>query len=174
MDDDLPLLGEAPAVELANTRYGTGADAIDFLADPATAARWVAEVTDVGPVDDLSRLRELRDAVYALLEARCANRPPDPTLVAIVNRHAADGDAAVALSCADGVLTSRVVFRGPARVRASFATSCAEVLIGSAPVRRCEGPGCSLFFVAHHGRRRFCHDGCSHRGRQQRYRRNSP
>ena len=37
---ELPLLGEPPSVELANTLYGE--DPVDVLADPAVARRWVA------------------------------------------------------------------------------------------------------------------------------------
>ncbi|MEU4625198.1 CGNR zinc finger domain-containing protein [Actinoplanes sp. NPDC023801] len=35
-------------------------------------------------------------------------------------------------------------------------------------MRRCEGPGCCVFFVQHHPRRRYCHVSCAHRDRQAR------
>jgi predicted RNA-binding Zn ribbon-like protein len=66
-----------------------------------------------------------------------------------------------------------VTWRGPRfeRLCAGLATGCIELLTGAdrQGLRRCEGPGCSLLFVQQHGRRRFCHESCSHRDRQQRY-----
>lgn len=169
---EFPILGEPSGIELANTWYGSGADTIDFLADPDDAAAWVALVAGPGRIDDVAELRELRDAVRDLLAARAAGRPLGRRAVATLNRHAAAGCASAALRvAAGGVLSSEMRFQGPAAVRARLATSCIEVLTGPHPIHRCEGEGCGLFFVQQHGRRRFCHDGCSHRARQQRYRR---
>lgn len=169
---DFPILGEPPGIELANTWYGSGHEAIDFLADPDDVAAWAAHVTGQTPVDDVSQLRELRDAVRALVAASAAGRPLSRRAIGTLNRHAAAGCASAALRVdAQGHVSSAVRFRGDGAVRARLATSCIEVLTGPHPIHRCEGEGCGLFFVQHHGRRRFCHDGCSHRARQQRYRR---
>lgn len=172
VDDDFPILGEPLAVELANTRYGAGAEAVDFLSDDGAARRWATLVAGASPVDDLPALRELRDAAWHLLAARSAGRPLPRRFVDVVNRHAASGCAHVELVVSPrGGLSSRIQFCGPESARARFATSCVEVLLGPEGVRRCEGPGCTLFFVPQHGRRRFCHESCSHRARQERYRR---
>lgn len=171
-DVEFPILGEPPGIELANTWYGSGADAIDFLADPGHARAWVAAVAGPSTVDDLDALRALRDAVRRLVVARATGRPLDRRAIGILNRHAAAACASATLRMdTRGALTAAVHFRGPGTVRARLATSCIEVLTGPHPVARCEGAGCGLFFVQHHGRRRFCHDGCSHRARQLRYRR---
>lgn len=168
---EFPILGEPLGIELANTWYGVGDDAVDFLADPRHAAAWVAQAIGPRAVDDVDLLRELRDAVRDLVAARSAGRALSRRAVATINNHAA-GCANVALRLdARGRPSSEVQFRGAAAVRARLATSCVEVLTGPHPVHRCEGEGCGLFFVQQHGRRRFCHDGCSHRARQQRYRR---
>jgi predicted RNA-binding Zn ribbon-like protein len=167
MNDDLPLLGEPPAIELANTWYGAGDEAADYLAEPEVAQRWVAAVLQGAPAGDLVGLRALRDATRTLLAARCDGIPLDPRAVEVVNAHAARACAHVALVVAEGAASSRVSFRGDAAAR--LATSCVEVLTGPDPLRRCEGPGCTMFFAQGHGRRRFCHDGCSHRARQRRY-----
>lgn len=159
------------AVDLANTWYDAGSEVIDFLAEAAGARRWTARVTCGDRVDDVRLLRQLRDAVRTLIVARTEGRPLDAAAVRIVNRHAAAACASVAMVAgARGEVTARVLFRGDGRARAKLATSCVEVLTGTDPVRRCEGPGCPLFFVQDHGRRRFCHAGCSHRARMQRYR----
>lgn len=172
LNDDLPLLGEPLAIELANTLYGEGAAALDFLAPPV-AARWLAAALHGDAPTELTAeqaavLRELRDATRAILFALYHKQPPPAEAVATVNHHAAAACAHAAL--VDGA--ARVVFRGAplARARARFATSCVELVARAAPVGRCEGPGCTLFFVQHHGHRRYCHEGCSHRARQRRYR----
>lgn len=169
--DDLPILGEPISVELANTWYGAGADAVDFLSVPAVAATWVARVTGAVPVDDVSQLRALRDAVRTLLLASAAGQSLPRRAIAIVNQHAASGRMTPCLRLdADGAPETVVAHSGRGAVRARLAVSCMEVLTGPHPVARCAGEGCGLFFVQQHGRRRFCHDGCSHRLRQQRYR----
>lgn len=168
---DFPILGAPLSIELANTRYGAGADAIDFLADLTRARHWVQHAVGRATIDDWVLLRELRDAIHAALVARAAGVAPDARTLAVINRHAAAACAAAVLSVQpDGATAAAVRFRGAGALRARLATSCIEVLTGPHPVRRCEGVGCGLFFVQQHGRRRFCSDGCSHRERQQRYR----
>jgi len=169
---DFPILDEPPGVELANTLYGSGRDAVDFLSNPRHAAAWASLVAGAAQVGSVTRLRELRAAVRALLSASANGRPLGRRAIAIVNRYAAAGCAAVALRLdAQGRATARVQFRGQAPLCARLATSCVEVLAGPYPISRCQGDGCGLFFVQQHGRRRFCHESCSHRARQQRYRR---
>jgi predicted RNA-binding Zn ribbon-like protein len=176
---DLPLLGEPLAIELTNTQYGTFDEAIDFLADAERATDWVRAAlnTDLTLTDaDAWALRELRDAVRSLVIARCDGLPPDPAAVGVVNRSAAACGASPVLVWSPGERPwGRVERRGPppAQALSVLATSCIALCVGEHPIRRCEGPGCSMFFVPEHGRRRFCHDSCSHRGRQSRYRRSN-
>lgn len=174
-DVEYPVIGEPLGVELANTRYGTGSDAVDFLDTDVLARGWMREVLGSAGVDDLVLLRELRDAVHAALAAHANGETPAPRVIATVNRHAAAGCATAVLQrTADDALTAGVRYHGAGATRARLATSCIEVLTGPHPVRRCEGVGCTLFFVQQHGRRRFCSDECSHRLRQQRYYRSTP
>lgn len=167
MDEDLPLLGEPPAIELANTWYGAGPSAHDFLGDAEVARRWASWVVGGDALVDVAALVELRDAVRALIVARIDGSPLDPAAVRVVNRHAAEACASIRLRVDGAAASSAVSFRGGAAAR--VATSCVEVLTGPDPIRRCEGPGCTMFFVQGHGRRRFCYEGCSHRARQRRY-----
>jgi predicted RNA-binding Zn ribbon-like protein len=173
VDDELPILGEQPATDLANTWYEHGAGVIDFLADARRARRWVALVGGSARGEDLHLLRQLRDAVRSMFVGACDGGRISARAVDVVNRHAAAACVHVALIVsASGSRASKLDFRGPGRFRAQLATSCIEVLTGPQAIRRCQGPGCRMLFVQDHGRRRFCWHGCSHRDRQNRYRRN--
>jgi predicted RNA-binding Zn ribbon-like protein len=171
-DDDYPILGEQLATDLVNTWYESDDGPVDYLADLRTARRWAALLDGSPRVDDLRLLRQLRDAVRALFLAVYRHDPVPSRSLTLVNRHAAAACAHLTLvALGPKAHTSRVVFRGPGQLRAKLATSCIEVLTGPHAVRRCAGPGCWMFFVQDHGRRRFCSEGCSHRDRQSRYRR---
>lgn len=178
---DLPLLGEPPAIEFANTLYGSGADQFDFLTDRRLARLWLEHAlrdSGVAPrsltLEGMESLRGLRDGVLRLVEALSEGSTPEPAAVATVNRHAAAGCAHAELAWYPRAPPSaRVRFRGDrlTRTRALLATSCIELCTGtrSGAILRCEGPGCSLWFVQHDRRRRFCHESCSHRARQRKY-----
>lgn len=178
--NEFPLLGEAPAIELANTRYRDGEEVIDFLAPRARGEAWTrlalgAQMRLPGrwPAEANEHLRELRDAVFGVLSACADGTVPAPSAVATVNAFAAQACARAVLDWPANGPSARVEFAGAALavVGARLATSCIELALGHAtrPIRRCEGPGCALLFVQQHGRRRFCDAGCSHRGRQRRY-----
>jgi predicted RNA-binding Zn ribbon-like protein len=174
-DEDLPLLGEPLAIELVNTWTGEGPGGFDVLGPPALARRWAALALGPGEPPPLPELRALRDAARSLVIARAAAHPLDPAAVAVVNAAAAQAQAHLELvvdPARPAAPTARSHLGGGPLAR--LATSCVEVLCGPDPLRRCEGPGCSLFFVQHHKARRYCHEGCSHRARQLRYARRSP
>lgn len=166
---EFPTLGEAPAIELANTRYGPTGDTFDYLGTPALARAWVAEVLPHASLDDVAALRELRDAARSALMARAADQLPSAKVIGVLNRHAAAACAHVALTAINDAVRVQVHYRGAAAARAQLATSCIELLVQAVPIRRCKGAGCGLFFAPQHGRRRFCHESCSHRARQARY-----
>ena len=71
--DDLPLIGEPLAVELANTLYGDGDDRVDFLATTGLIAMWFAHAGAAPRLParltrrDAGRLRDLRDATHSLI-----------------------------------------------------------------------------------------------------------
>ncbi|WP_370324107.1 ABATE domain-containing protein [Euzebya sp.] len=184
---DLPLLGERPAVELANSLY-EGEEVADALADPAIAQAWVEAVAAGEGWDppaphsppDVAALRGLRDAVRVLLLAVVHGRPPDPAAhaaaVRTLNDDAAAATRVVALDWPSGGTpraTAAVTGAGPAVLRCALAGDAIALLTGEdrLRLRRCANPPCPMVFVAQHGRRRFCHPGCSHAVRQDRYRR---
>ncbi|MGC5009824.1 CGNR zinc finger domain-containing protein [Streptosporangium sp. DT93] len=179
---DFPILGTEPlAVELANTLYGSGNERIDFLRTARWIDEWFASVSTEHGVTapaamgrDAGRVRTLRDCVHSLLSAAVDGRTPDEASVERVNDFAASAPTHLRLDWtgAQGPVSRwRDTTTGSTAVLGRIATCCIELLAGpeAGRVRRCQGPGCSMFFVKSHPRRRWCHPSCGHRDRQARY-----
>jgi predicted RNA-binding Zn ribbon-like protein len=175
---EFPVLGEPPAVEFANTLYRSGEEVVDYLATPALVSGWFAAAAQPAPVswsdDELGRLRELRDAVHDVLTAEVDAARPRAASLAAINRCLAAAPVRWTLGWGPGqgmVAGTELSASGVPEVLGRLALGCVESLAGSpaSRVRRCEGPGCSMFFVKNHSRRRWCHDSCGHRARQSRY-----
>lgn len=176
-DDELPLLGEPPPVEFANSLYRDGDDWIDFLADAPAAARWfeaAAHSSAVGAApqvraDQVADLRELRDAVRALLEAALSGTRPDLDSVDAVNRAAAAAPAFPQLDW-PALRTVRVGGGLPGTL-ALLASETIALVTGpdARRLRRCTAPGCAMLYVKHHPRRAWCNPSCGQRVRQARY-----
>ncbi len=178
--DDLPVLGEPLAVEVANTLYEGEGETFDILGCGAHASLWWSEVSEELPLagafggSDLGDLRLLRDAVAELLRAAHEGSPPSrEALEALQSASDAARSRAVLHWDTDSPPHAEVRLGGtPFGVfQAEIALSTIELLTGDdrTRLRRCAGPGCSLWFVQRHRHRRFCHPSCSQRGRQQRY-----
>lgn len=182
-DAELPLLGEPPAVELANTLYRDGDVWIEYLADPAAATRWVAAIAprvgvDGAAVPDVAAaaaLRSLRDAVRELFLACLGGQAPSPAAVRTVNDHAQRAPSARRLQWpAEGEPSAAVDHLRAAPldvVAAVIAGGAIDLVAGPerADLRRCDAPGCGMLFVKDHPRRTWCNPGCGHRARQARY-----
>jgi predicted RNA-binding Zn ribbon-like protein len=177
---ELPLLGEPPSVELANTLYGQ--PAADLLADTRAPRAWAEQVLPGLAVPTASGwaadLVALRDAVRRLLLAAAEARPAAQRDLAVVNRWAAAAPLVRGVVNGEGGPIGRAGRSGPAHhvLLATVADDCARVLAGAGrhPVRQCTAPGCTMLFVRRHHRRRWCHDGCGHRVRQAAYHRRRP
>lgn len=182
--DLLPILGEALAVELANTLYDhRGGTTMDFLGTSEHVALWFAHVPSAASLGLPKRLtssqvgdiRMLRNAVRHILDGW--TRDPSGACgapVATLNRYAARTPCRLHLDWPDGgTPRASLVPGGPAfdALLARLACDCIEFLAGpQLPLlRRCDGPDCAMFFVQHHHKRRFCHERCAHRARQARY-----
>jgi predicted RNA-binding Zn ribbon-like protein len=180
---DFPILGTEPlAVELANTLYGSGEERTDFLCTAQWIDQWFALISaehglamsSVLMSRDAERVRILRDCVHRLLSAAIDESTSDKAAIDQVNDFAQAAPTHVKLDWpADGTPTLRWrdTTNGTTAVLGRIATCCIELLAGpqAGALRRCEGPGCSLFFVKNHSRRRWCHPSCGHRDRQARY-----
>ncbi len=181
--EDLPLLGEPLPVEFANSLYLEHGHSFDFLATPQRAQVWFDAMTNMAPdfswpsglkQAELNKLCELRDAIRAVLLAVVEQQTPSRYALRVLNQYArgACAHATLTWNITDGPVAG-VVYKGSANavLSAQLATAAIELLQGQnyTKLRRCEGPGCTLFFVQHHRRRRFCHASCSQRARQMRY-----
>ncbi len=180
-EDDLPILGEPLPVELANTRYGQGEDAIDFLGTAALAELWLGALPEgmcarARPrINSRTRrqLVSLRDAVWEVVTATVDGSDPNAACLHIINVAAVRAPRRRALRLVDGLLHLEEHREGTA-FRCLFATLADEAITFLAGpsrqrLRRCPGPECSMFFVQSHHLRGYCHESCSHRARQATY-----
>lgn len=181
--EDMPILGEPFPVEFANTRYPLPEgpfDYLDYLGDRADVGTWFAASPTAGafacprrPTDSWHRqLTALRDATRSILDALVAGtRPPQADLDAVA-RTAAAATRRRTIEWAGRPLAS-VTYDGAAgdRALAAMADAVIDFVTGDQAelIRTCESEDCWMLFVRHHHRRRWCHDGCSHRNRQARY-----
>lgn len=174
--DELPFLDEAPSVELANTLYGDGEDAFDFLGE-ATVGAWLHHAPHASSLRalgsaGLAKLRLLRDAVSCLFDDALHARRPRPSTLSTINRTASGCVGRVRLRWDDRpVRYTTVEGRSADRVVAAYALDAIDVAGGPSwqALRRCAAPDCTMLFVQHHRRRRFCHPSCSQRVRQAAY-----
>jgi predicted RNA-binding Zn ribbon-like protein len=182
----LPILGEPLPIEFANTWYSNDGTMIDFLATREMAAAWFAHAPAAGevvlpaPLTDkfIADLRELRNAIHALCGRVTAGARTVPSAqVAVVNRAAVHAAAHLELDWMnDHPPTANLAYRGvPADVSIAHVASESITFFAGADrtlLRQCATPGCEVFFVQRHHRRRFCSEPCSQRTRQNRYYRN--
>lgn len=180
---EFPFLGTEPiAVEFANTAYGIGGNAVDFLRTADMIEQWFALAPAVPGVSappstmgrNAGRVRALRDAIRTVLSAAADGRVPGSAAIDAVNNAAAAAPTSLRLDWAsDSAPAARRLHTtgGSTAALGRIATCCIELVTDphASVLRRCEGPDCSLLFVRHHLRRRFCHPSCGHRDRQARY-----
>jgi len=178
--DDFPLIGEPLPVEFANSLYASEGGDIDFLATPAHIQKWfelaAAEVPFPTRLSgaEANALRELRDAIRAVLRAVAAGTVPGSDNVAMLNRYAARAPWSVHLGwnhAGSPVATERRHGTTVDTVLGRLAGEAIVVVAGpSGPlIRQCTGPGCAMLFVKDHHKRRWCHHSCGHRARQANY-----
>lgn len=175
---EFPILGTEPlVVELANTLYGAGEEEIDFLRTAQGVSQWFARTTEESATAmgrDAERVRALRDAVHLLFRAAVDGSAPDRAAIALVNGVAQAAPTSLELDWPQGGKPStrwRDTTTGSTAALGRIAACCIELLAGPSAenLRRCTAPGCSMFFVRNHSRRRWCHPSCGHRNRQARY-----
>lgn len=178
----LPILGEPLAIELANTVVVAEDCQLDLLQSPGDVEAWIRAHRDELPeraLEDppsLKALRRLRDAVRELLHAALEERAPAAEALRCVNAASAEFAPRPLLEWHDNGPPRTVDAMAPER--ASRATlgivgrSAVEILGGPdrGRLRRCEGPGCVLLFVATNPRRRWCSPAtCGNRVRVARH-----
>jgi len=160
------LLGEPLAIDLVNTlvpaAYGG-----DLLATPSRVAAWLraeqgrlpadAIQSDTLAVDEFCRLREALGAVF---QAVLDDTSPPPLALARLNATSRAAAAYPYLEWPpDGRPSIRLRYTKPGTaLLGAIARSAIDLL--TAPdvrgLRHCDGPGCSLLFVASGRQRRWC------------------
>ena len=173
--------GEAarPALALVNSRRNDAGWPVDDLATPVGLRAWLAEQGLVAHarVDAaaLAALRELRDAVRELLEARIEERVPDQSAVEIVNAAAAAAPAARMLIWTEPGAPREerdgLGAEGVPVARALLAADAIDLVAGPdhADLLACAAPGCVRLLLRDHPRRQWCSTRCGDRVRASRY-----
>ncbi|MFJ2739750.1 CGNR zinc finger domain-containing protein [Streptomyces sp. NPDC087440] len=182
MSDKLPLVGEPLPLDLINTLANGPAGEVDLLDSTegfhpwldAQAGRLARPAPAPGEID-LDALRALRGRIGAAVDcAREGVEPPAQALRALTRAQLA-GPLHRELTWADGSVTAARVRTGSATdvLLAELADATVDLLtdpVSLGRVRRCEGPGCRLLFLAVNPRRRWCSPVlCGNRVRVGRY-----
>jgi predicted RNA-binding Zn ribbon-like protein len=179
------LLGEPLALDLVNTLVPPALGG-DLLATPERVVEWLrAEADRLRPdtlePPDVTSLAALREALRALFHAALDGRAPFRVPLRTVSAASRAGARYLDLewTAAGGPRTrARPERRGGtapgAELLAEIARSGIELLGGPGrkKLRRCDGPGCTLLFVATNPQRRWCAPHlCGNRVRVARHKR---
>jgi predicted RNA-binding Zn ribbon-like protein len=176
-----PLLGEPLALDLINTRPHTPDGPVDLLATRTGLQAWLdaeSERLSSSPARlsaaDVHRVLALRDHIATAIDhARRSLRPPSASLKALTDAQRAspiwhqltwDGQAVAATPQRSGDAGDRLL--------AHLAYAAIDLLTDPrvTAVRRCDGPDCTLLFLADNPRRRWCSPSlCGNRVRVARY-----
>ncbi|MGI5267546.1 CGNR zinc finger domain-containing protein [Nonomuraea sp. CA-218870] len=163
------LTGEPLALDLINTRAHTPDGDVDFLETAEGLSAWLAlqsarlPAIPGGPpggeaVSDgwVAAVRSLREHVESAVTAVADGAPLPADAVAALNEAALRAPSSLSLG-PSGVISRRAA--PPLdRLLAELAESAITLLGGSeaAKIKSCEAPGCRMFFLPAHPRRRWC------------------
>lgn len=178
--DGFRFRGGCPAIDLPATLQARLKPAPrELLATPEDVRRWIvaAGLTDTAPPadeGDLALARRLREAIYDLAVHRHGGSGPPggsvDSALDVLNQVAALPAATPALSQSGNVRLS-----GPMTAFIATVARDAVHLFGSgAPIRQCQSPACTLFFVdtSRAGDRRWCSmKGCGTKAKVAEFRR---
>ncbi|GAS93250.1 uncharacterized protein RMCC_0216 [Mycolicibacterium canariasense] len=182
-----PVADEPLAVDLADTLITATDPGTDLIPDEATCRAWWDLQRDRLPAragtPSLSATVALRQAVRNILDAHIGAATPPRASIDRVNAAAAavastrqlkrsgTGWAAETLLLATDEQSHELAL-------AAVAESLIDILVGPAHdrLRQCANPACSMLFIAHDARRRYCTQNiCGNRARAARhYRRHHP
>jgi predicted RNA-binding Zn ribbon-like protein len=165
------------SLEFLATLAGRFRKPFDRLVTPPDLEQWLVESGLLEEVrcdkTDLARARELREAIYRVVEAARHGRHPTDGDIALINRWARKTTPAPQLGPHLDLTWSA---DGPASAAlAHIARSAVELLSGPdlGRVRNCADTTCSLLFIdrSRPGRRRWCSmDRCGNKSKTARYR----
>jgi predicted RNA-binding Zn ribbon-like protein len=171
-------LGEAPAIDLANTVMIVRDDeAVDLLDSPQALRDWLKSegsrfsAYSFDP-EDLGEIREFRDETRDLLTALAEETQPPSRAIARVNAASAVAPVAPQLAAGPGGELRRADQSAESHsldwLLGSLARSAIDLLTGTPPGRLkiCRAPSCGMFFL---GSRRWCCSACGNRARAARH-----
>jgi len=167
-------LGESLGIDFANTIRRHGREYVEYLDSPGELVVWARhEGLPLRELDVGSRLpevRELRDAVFALLleAARVTGATPPPHVAARLNGALAAVPLVPQLRGADVVLTAPAGAPPLDELLARVAASVLDALRDPA-LSFCDAPSCGQFFLRHRGDQRWCGPACGTRARVARH-----
>jgi predicted RNA-binding Zn ribbon-like protein len=165
-------LGEPLAADFANTVRRRGFEYEEHLQDAGDLVDWAAHEgialtkRDIGP--RLGEVRELRDAVFAILLAATKREPTPHGSERRVNA------ALAAVPLVPQLVDGRVELTAPGEhgaldeLLARIAASLLE-LLESPALAFCDAPSCGQFFLRHRGDQRWCGASCGTRARVARH-----
>jgi predicted RNA-binding Zn ribbon-like protein len=168
------------ALEFVATLAGRFRSPHDRLATPADLERWLREAGILESVrcdeKDLGDARELREAIYRLVDAGRAGASPTPKDLELINRWAREPTPAPQVGPTLELVKSDAPFSA---ALSQLARSAADLVTGPGirRVRNCADPTCSLFFIdnSRPGRRRWCSmERCGNKSKTARYRHRHP
>jgi predicted RNA-binding Zn ribbon-like protein len=172
-----PVRDEPPAVELYNTLYVFGGQAIDGLADRDGLNQWLAALGPRLPVAakevDTRRLGEfvgLRAAVRDALDAVSSGRRVPAAATRALNAAAARDPHSLELTGA-GAAVHHHGGNATDVALAALASDAIALVAGpqATKLHACGAPSCVLMFLGTDRRRDWCSTACGNRARQARH-----
>jgi predicted RNA-binding Zn ribbon-like protein len=176
-----PLRSEPPAIELHNTVYAAQGELVDGLAEPTSAAGWLAGLGDrlppdgAGPTPSRAELIALRQAVRDVLRTAIEHRVPSRASVEALNEASARAPRSPAARWHRHLPPQfSIRFHSTSRadiVISAIAADAIDLVTGPDrdQLKACGAPGCVLIFLKQHPRREWCSAACGNRARQARH-----
>ena len=166
-------LGEALAVDFANTTKRSGGEERELLRAPDDLATWAAEEAGRVPAIEpeavrLGEVRTLRDDVKALLHAVVRGEPVPPAAVERINARVRAAPLALQLREGEAVLAPAARVPPIDELFARVAQSAVE-LAARGGVGFCDAPSCGQFFERRRASQLWCSDACGTRARVARH-----
>lgn len=166
-------LGEALAVDFANTTKRSGGQERELLLDPEDLVTWAAAEAGRVPAIDagvvrLGELRTLRDDVKALLHAVVSGEHPPRPAAERVNARLRAAPLVPQLRDGATVLAPATAAAPLDELLARVAHSAIE-LSAAGGVGFCDAPSCGQFFERRRVSQLWCSDACGTRARVARH-----
>jgi predicted RNA-binding Zn ribbon-like protein len=176
-----PLRDEPLGIELHNTVYVSRGELVDGLAEPRSAAAWLAALGDrllqggSGREPTPDELTELRRVVRDVLQVTVDGQTPSRADVDALNRAAARAPRSRSARWRrDAPPLGEINLHGASRtdvVLSALASDAIDLITSPRrdDLRACGAPSCVLMFLKDHPRREWCSTACGNRARQARH-----